>query len=513
MRGKRVRLSMTKNKCTAFRKISFLYLAIAGFINATISVATSLIPSPVMDETTVQKWLQFVTRWNPYVIATTFTTPIIFCLIFILRRGTEEKIERRAVSLPTVMAAASLGGWGLNSILLIPLSFLAKSSLGISIRIIVITILVGNILIGISSFTCVYLILERLNQKLLLPIFFPNGKVSSVHVPFRPTFRVLLFMSFIVSTFLPISYLVYGITCLLMAYDIPMHKGLLFVVSFLLVFAILISLMLSRKIVRPLERLTSATKRIAAGDYTEKLSIITNDEMGNLADTFNDMTESLAEKEFMRDTFGKVVDPEVRDYLLNDRIPLHGESRDVTVLFCDIRNFTAMSEKMSAEDVVSLLNRYFTTLGNCIAENHGIINKYIGDAIMAVFGAPVARENHALDAFHAAIAMRKALADFNQVLASESKSPLAFGIGIHTGPVFAGTIGAQSRMEYTIIGDTVNTASRMESLCKTYKTDVLLSGATASRLGESQNLLVPLDVASIRGKEETVQLFTILDRK
>ena len=223
--------------------------------------------------------------------------------------------------------------------------------------------------------------------------------------------------------------------------------------------------------------------------------------------------DSLAEKEFMRDTFGKVVDPEVRDYLMSGSgrasldEALGGETREVTVLFCDIRNFTAMSEKMEAAEVVTLLNRYFTALGKCITDHHGIINKYIGDAIMAIFGAPVLSKNSARDAFEAALDMRKALLTVNESFEKEGLPQLSFGIGIHTGPVFAGTIGAANRMEYTVIGDTVNTASRLESLCKTYKSDLLLSDAAARKLGDAENLTFVAD-AQIRGKTEAMKVYT-----
>ena len=202
---------------------------------------------------------------------------------------------------------------------------------------------------------------------------------------------------------------------------------------------------------------------------------------------------------------------------MNKDISLGGETRVVTVLFCDIRSFTSMSEKMAAADVVSLLNKYFTALGECITNHHGIINKYIGDAIMAIFGAPVESENSARDAFLAALDMRKALVSVNKEFADLGLPQLRFGIGIHTGPVFAGTIGAANRMEYTVIGDTVNTASRMESLCKTYQTDLLISEASAKKIvgdvgdtGTAGGSLEPRFLAEteIRGKEEKMKLYT-----
>ena len=188
---------------------------------------------------------------------------------------------------------------------------------------------------------------------------------------------------------------------------------------------------------------------------------------------------------------------------------LGGETHEVTVLFCDIRSFTAMSEKMSASDVVLLLNKYFTALGKCITAHHGIINKYIGDAIMAIFGAPVQSENSARDAFEAAIDMRKALIEVNKAFKESGFPELRFGIGIHTGPVFAGTIGAENRMEYTVIGDTVNTASRLESLCKTYTKDLLLSESSAEKLGKENSGLSFVADAEIRGKSEPMKIYTL----
>ena len=267
-----------------------------------------------------------------------------------------------------------------------------------------------------------------------------------------------------------------------------------------------------RIITVPLTKLIDGTEKITKGDYSVKVKNISNDEMGLLSDTFNEMTKSLQEKEFMREAFGKVVDPYVRDYLLQGNIALGGENCDVTVMFCDIRNFTAMSENMKPEDVVLLLNKYFTAMEKCISENHGVINKYIGDAIMAIFGSPVKSKTHALDSYKASLAMKKSLIELNKSFAEKNLPLFDFGIGLHSGNVLAGNIGAEKRMEYTVIGDTVNTASRIGALCKTYKTDLLLSESTVEKikmLDESVAAsLKYVDDSAIRGKTETVKLFT-----
>lgn len=209
----------------------------------------------------------------------------------------------------------------------------------------------------------------------------------------------------------------------------------------------------------------------------------------------------------LNDAFGKAVDPEVRDYLLKGNVKLGGETKDITVMFCDIRSFTAMSENMPPAQIVSMLNFYFTVLAKCISKNHGIINKYIGDAIMAIFGAPVPSKNHALDAYNAAQDMRAALVKINKQLKNKGWPEVHFGIGIHSGPALAGNIGATNRMEYTVIGDTVNTASRVENLCKTYQTDLLITESTAEKLGTIQKTLKYVDESQIRGKSEKVKLY------
>lgn len=212
-------------------------------------------------------------------------------------------------------------------------------------------------------------------------------------------------------------------------------------------------------------------------------------------------------KEFIRETLGKVVTDEVRDYLLEGNVSLGGQTLDVTVMFCDIRSFTTLSEKMEPKNIVALLNEYFTEMEKCIAGHGGIINKYIGDAVMAVFGAPVASTTHARDAYLASVAMRDALVRLNGRFAQKGFPELRFGIALHSGTVLAGNIGAPSRMEYTVIGDTVNTASRIEGLCKVYKKDLLISESTASRMGNEAELSF-VDEAEIRGRKGKVKLFT-----
>lgn len=280
-------------------------------------------------------------------------------------------------------------------------------------------------------------------------------------------------------------------------------------------------------VVFPINSMTMRTSEFAysgsnaLGENVEKikrLDIHTGDEVENLYKAFTKMTEdtmgyvdkivSSAEKiAQINSTFGKVVSPQVRDFLLSDNPDLGGQDIDVTVMFCDIRGFTTISERLEPKEIVSMLNRYFTRLEKPIVENGGIINKYIGDAIMAVFGVPLQSETHAYDAWKAAQGMRAQLAALNEELKNEGRQEIRFGIGLCSGTVLAGNIGTENRLEYTVIGDTVNTASRIESLCKTYKTDLLISEQTKELLPDDISLTFIAE-SEIRGKEKKIKLYS-----
>ena len=280
-------------------------------------------------------------------------------------------------------------------------------------------------------------------------------------------------------------------------------------------------------VIFPINSMTMRTSEFAyrgenaLGGNVEKirrLDIHTGDEVENLYKAFTKMTEdtmgyvdeivhSAEHIAQINSTFGKVVSPQVRDFLLSDNPDLGGEDLDVTVMFCDIRGFTSFSEKFEPKEIVLILNRYFTRLEKPIVENGGIINKYIGDAIMAVFGVPLKSETHALDAWKAAQGMREQLALLNEELKNEGRPEIRFGIGLCSGQVLAGNIGTENRLEYTVIGDTVNTASRIESLCKTYKTDLLISEQTKALLPEDVSLTFVAE-SEIRGKEKRIKLYS-----
>jgi class 3 adenylate cyclase len=230
------------------------------------------------------------------------------------------------------------------------------------------------------------------------------------------------------------------------------------------------------------------------------------------------LTREEREKRFIRSVFRRYVADNVVDaLLLSGKMPdLGGEKATVTVLFSDIRNFTTISEKLDAHEVVEFLNRYFERVCTIILAEGGTIDKFIGDAVMVQFGAPVPYPDHAARALRAALAMREAAADFRQWMSerfADRDLPLFdIGIGIHTGDAIAGNIGSSKRMEYTVIGDTVNLASRLEGSCKTLGCVIAASSETLKAAGVVVET-GPGNMIYVKGREAPVEVFEVMDLK
>ena len=226
------------------------------------------------------------------------------------------------------------------------------------------------------------------------------------------------------------------------------------------------------------KRVSVALERVEELDYVHIDPVRTGDELEDLANGFNRMVDGLVERDKLRTTFGKYMTTSVMEHLMGGKVALGGESIRVTILFTDIRGFTTLSEHMDPQHVVALLNEYFTEMVSIVMDEGGVVDKYIGDAIMVVFGAPVSKPSDAVNAVRAAVRMRGALRLLNERLAARGLAPLRTGIGMHTGDVVAGNIGSERRMEYTVIGDAVNLASRLESSTKELGVSVLMSQDT-----------------------------------
>ncbi len=216
------------------------------------------------------------------------------------------------------------------------------------------------------------------------------------------------------------------------------------------------------------------------------------------------------EKSEIKNVFSKYVSSDVLKLILRDprRVVLGGEEKEVTILFSDIRNFTALSEKISAQELVRMLNTYFTAMTDEILKQKGVLNKYIGDAIMAFWGAPLKDSDQADRALSASLNMLARLNELNKELRKAGDPEINIGIGLYSGRVVAGNIGSDLRFDYTVIGDAVNIASRLESLNKEYKTKIIIGESTTNKLKGNFNLKF-LDSVQVKGREERVKIYTI----
>lgn len=287
------------------------------------------------------------------------------------------------------------------------------------------------------------------------------------------------------------------------------YMRLRFVLFGLSAFGLVLSMaggvLIARTVTRPMRTLAEGVRWIEEGDYTRQVTIKQKDEVGRLANAFNHMVKGLAERDRVRNLLGKVVSVAIAEELLSKEIELGGEEREVTVLFSDLRNFTALCEHRSPQAILSLLNTYLTGVSAVVEANGGVVDKYIGDAMMALYGAPLRHDDDAERAVSTAIGMCQALDGLNADFEQMGLPRLNIGIGINTAMVVAGNMGSKSRLNYTVIGDGVNLASRLEGLSKKYGVAIIVSEATR-RLAPSFAFR-ELDRVRVKGKMEPVLIY------
>jgi len=279
--------------------------------------------------------------------------------------------------------------------------------------------------------------------------------------------------------------------------------------SFIMLLGIAIAIFLGFGFSRPIKKLVVATQEVGKGNYGQKLNMRRNDELGNLADAFDYMSNELWTKSLMQESFGKYVGSEILDMILADpENPwLKGQKSEATVLFTDLRRFTAYSEAKEPEEVVEGLNKYFNIASNHILLHGGYIDKFLGDGVLAIFGVPVSCEDHVARAVRAAVAMQREIKELDE---KGDELLSSMGVGINSGMVISGNIGSQVKMEYTVIGDTVNVASRLNGLAG--PGEIIISESAYEKvadmvIGES------LPPQKLKGKAESVRVFKVLGIK
>ena len=270
-----------------------------------------------------------------------------------------------------------------------------------------------------------------------------------------------------------------------------------------LVAALALSLVLSHGLAVPIHALVAGTNAVRAGDYTVKVPVRSRDELGRLAESFNEMAAGLVEREQYHSILGMTADPKIAAALVKGGARLGGETREVSVLFCDIRGFTGLTQNMAPADVITMLNEHFTPLARVVHEHDGAVDKFVGDLIMALFGAPTSHGNDAASAARCAWHMIEARTQLNR----SSQYRIEVGIGVATGPALAGCMGSTDRLNYTVLGERVNLASRLCS--KAGRMEVVIDQTTRDRLGPTA-LVEPLADLELKGFTGKVPAFRLL---
>jgi adenylate cyclase len=280
----------------------------------------------------------------------------------------------------------------------------------------------------------------------------------------------------------------------------------------MLVLGFVVAYLVSWRLTRRIEALDIGTREVARGNYALRLNVTGTDEIGRLVESFNTMASGLEERERIKATLDKMVDPDVARRLLKDEHKLHGEEIESAVLFCDLRNYTSLSESLAPDHLLEFLNEYLALLVDAVQANGGVVDKFIGDAIMAHWGAVEPDPDATQKAIDTALMFRSSLAEYNQRNTTRSgyKKPMArIGVGINTGPVLVGLIGSEKRQEFTVIGDQVNLASRVESVSKHFNCDILISQNSYNKVKRLYRVEY-LPSVQIKGKGRPQNVYAVL---
>jgi adenylate cyclase len=269
-------------------------------------------------------------------------------------------------------------------------------------------------------------------------------------------------------------------------------------VSFTISFELVV--LVARSLASSISDLQRATDQVAGGDLRARVPVVTSDETGRLAQSFNTMIEGLDEGERLRRAFGAYVDPGLAERVLAEGADLAGEELEVTVLFLDIRDFTAFAEAAQPREVVALLNDLWELAVPLLLRHGGHANKFIGDGLLGVFGAPEPVADHGERAVAAALQIAARVAE-------RFAGRISVGIGVNSGPVIAGTVGGGGRVEYAVIGDTVNTAARVEAATRETGDPILITEATRALLAPGRHEMIARPEIALRGKQAPVRLW------
>ncbi len=419
---------------------------------------------------------------------------------FLKREAAFEEIERRLTQLPLLTARwVAIFGFVLYA-WRGSLSWWMPEAIGLQAPTVADYIAVC-LLVPVYYFTYTYFVVSDYLAGLCTFIFERTGRNLTLYFG---RYATKLIVALLVVSIVPLGTIIVD----LFSYTGPRQQAEIVVDAASSVIGLAISAyFVSRSLLRPIGVLSRAMTRVAEGDLEVRAPVTSNDEIGELTGRFNAMIEGLREREQLRETFGRYVDESVAATILRrqGQGSRSGETGEATILFSDIAGFTTIAEYLTPAELVGALNDYLETVLAPIREHGGVVHTFIGDGLFASFNMPLACESHAVAAVRAALDIQRAVG--SRTFGDQGVA-LATRIGISTGPVIGGDIGAGKRMNFTLLGDTVNLAARLEELNKQYGTRILVSQSTRDACGETFTF-DPLGRVTVRGRSESVAIFSV----
>jgi adenylate cyclase len=282
--------------------------------------------------------------------------------------------------------------------------------------------------------------------------------------------------------------------------DLGLDVAVALLVSFTLSFEL--TLLVAKSVLGPVDDLLEATERVKRGSLDARVPLTSGDEVGELAGSFNEMMQGLAEREALREAFGSYVDPEVAERVLEEGELIEAQERDVTIMFVDIRDFTSLAERSSPSRTVAFLSDFFELVVPIVKRRGGHANKFLGDGVLAVFGAPERLPDHAPRAVEAATEIVEAIEE-------RFGEDLRIGVGINSGTVVLGSVGGGGRLEFAVVGDPVNVAARVEAATRETGDAVLMTEATRRLLPDPGAMTEPRGDVPLKGKSEPVPVYSL----
>ncbi|MCF8028511.1 MAG: HAMP domain-containing protein [Desulfobacteraceae bacterium] len=429
----------------------------------------------------------------------------------------EEKVRQRVLNLPIILAAANLAVYIAVPIVLAGYFWIFDVFL-IDIKIVSL-LFFRSVMIGLITACLAFFIVESYTRRVSIPLVFPEGGLTRVPGVVRVNVMRRIRLLNLTGTLTP--FLILVVTLAFVLWDVRGTPGfsrqLVFDIFFFtlvlctifVVIGFRLNRLVGRSLVEPIHAMLKVVENVEKGDFNQRIRVVSNDELGVLAEAGNRMIQGLAERERVRESFGRYVTPEIRDKILSGEIPLDGEKKVATMLFADLRDFTQYVESNAPEDVILSMREYFTKMEEAVRANDGIVLQFVGDELEAVFGVPLEVEDHADKAVSAALQMRRGLAELNEKRRLEGSLPFRHGVGICSGPVLAGNTGSRDHPAYALIGDTVNRASRIQELTKELDCDILIARETREML-RGEFPLREKGVYEVKGHMTPVEIYKVL---